>query len=67
MSDHVELANDRRPIADFTYVVGGVTVTTSVLLEDAEKIMAWSTSEVILYLGSEGPQLQEGLRRVFGS
>jgi hypothetical protein len=61
------VSDDKRPIADFTYEVGGVTVTTSVFVEDVDKILAWSTSEVILYLGSEGPLLQKGLREIFGS
>jgi hypothetical protein len=51
--------------ASFTYVyeVGGVEVSTSFRPEDVDKILAWSTSEVILYLGSEGPLLQQGLRQ----
>lgn len=62
-----ELANDKRPIADFTFEVGGVTFTMSIFVEDVPKILAWSKSEVILYLGSEGPLLQAGLREIFGS
>lgn len=59
--------DDRRPIADLTYEVDGVSITVSVLVEDAPKILAWSTSEVILHLGQNGPLLQEGLRKIFGS
>lgn len=55
------------PTADFTFEVGGVEVRFSVAVDDVDKIMAWSTSEVILYLGSEGPLLQKGLRQIFGS
>lgn len=55
------------PRADFTFEVGGVEVTYSVAVDDVDKILAWSKSEVILYLGSEGPLLQAGLREIFGS
>jgi hypothetical protein len=58
---------DGAPAVDFVYEVGGVTITTSILSDDVEKVLAWSTSEVILYLGSEGPLLQKGLREIFGS
>lgn len=50
----------------FEYEVGGVTVTMSMSEEDAAKIVGWSTSEVILHLGSQGPLLIEGLRKIFG-
>jgi hypothetical protein len=54
------------PTADFEYEVGGVTVITSFALESLQTILAWSTSEVIQHLGSEGPTLQAGLRKLFG-
>lgn len=50
----------------FEYEVGGVRVSTSFTVEDAEKIVGWSTQEVILHLGSQGPLLIEGLKKVFG-
>ena len=55
-----------RATVDFTFDVAGVSLTMSVFADDVEKILAWSTSEAILYLGQEGPTLQEGLRQVFG-
>ncbi len=66
MSDHISLVDDKRPIVDLVSEVAGVTVTTSVFVEDVPTILGWSTSEVILYLGQEGPTLQAGLRRIFG-
>lgn len=58
--------SSKSPIADFTFEVGGISLTMSVFVDDVPKILAWSTSEVILYLGSEGPLLQAGLRKMFG-
>lgn len=55
------------PTATFEFEVGGVAFTTTVAADDVPKVLAWSTSEVILYLGSEGPQFQNGLRSLFGS
>lgn len=55
------------PTVDLVLEVGGIVVTVSVDAEDVPTILAWSTSEVILYLGQEGPLLQEGLRQIFGS
>jgi hypothetical protein len=55
-----------QPTADYVFDVGGVTVTMSFSVDEVPKILAWSTSEVILYLGSEGPLLQAGLRQVYG-
>ena len=60
------MSSSTNPIADFAFEVGGVSLTVSVFVDDVPKILAWSTSEVILYLGSEGPLLQAGLRRIFG-
>lgn len=47
---------------NFHYEIDGVEVTTSVAWEDAAKVLEWSTSQVILYLGERGPQLQDALR-----
>lgn len=55
------------PPYSFVFEVGGVEITYSFSPGDVDKILAWSTSEVILYLGSEGPLLQEGLRVLFDS
>jgi hypothetical protein len=60
-------SDEPNPTVDLVLEVGGITVTVSVLADDVPKILAWSTSEVILHLGSEGPLLQEGLREIFGS
>lgn len=55
------------PTAALQFEVDGVLVTMEVLVDDVPKILAWSTSEVILYLGKNGPTFQEGLRGLFGS
>lgn len=51
----------------FVYEVGGVEVSVAFSVEAAEKIVGWSTSEVILHLGSQGPLLVEGLKKIFTS
>lgn len=58
---------DGVPTADLVLEVGGIEVTVSVRVDDVPKVLAWSTSEVLLYLGSEGPLIQDGLRQLFGS
>lgn len=57
---------DGVPTADLILEVGGIEVTVSVRVGDVPTVLAWSTSEVILYLGTEGPLIQEGLREIFG-
>jgi hypothetical protein len=57
---------ERVPTVDFVFEVDGVEITMSVLADDAPKILSWSKSEVILYLGQHGPLFQEGLRRALG-
>lgn len=47
---------------NFSYEVDGIDITTSIAWEDVDRVLAWSTSEVILYLGERGPQLQDALR-----
>jgi hypothetical protein len=47
---------------NFQYEVDGISITTSIAWEDVEHVLGWSTSEVILYLGQSGPQLQDALR-----
>jgi hypothetical protein len=59
-------AEERTPRVDFIFEVDGVEITMSVLADDAPKILSWSTSEVILYLGQHGPLFQEGLRQALG-
>jgi hypothetical protein len=61
------MGSDGEPSATFVTDVGGVEVEFSVKVDDVDKVLAWSTSEVILYLGSEGPQFQRVLRELFGS
>jgi hypothetical protein len=50
----------------FIYEVGGVELSLSMSLESARKIQGWSTSEAILYLGSEAPMLLKGLDSLLG-
>lgn len=58
--------SSKSPIAEFSFEVGGISLTLTVDVDDIPTLLAWSTSEVILYLGSEGPLMQAGLRQVFG-
>ena len=53
--------------AEFFFEVGGIQMTMTVFVDDVPKILAWSNSEVLLYLGSNGPLLQSALRDLFGS
>lgn len=65
MSKHKDrkTKSNPEPTADFHFEVGGVDAVMTFKLSEASKILAWSTSEAILYLGSEGPLLQRGLRQ----
>lgn len=61
-----EVVEYNDPTVDFVFEVGGIPVTYSILADDVPKLLKWSTSEVILHLGSKGPELQAALRQVFG-
>lgn len=50
-----------------TLEVGGIAATVVIKSADVPIITRWSTSEVIMYLGQDGPAIQRGLRELFGS
>jgi hypothetical protein len=54
------------PAVDFVFDIDGVKFTMSISADDAPKVLTWSTSEVIHYLGTNGPLFQTGLRKAFG-
>ncbi len=60
------MSDDKPSYADFAFDVDGVQLVMTVNLDDTEKILAWSNSEVLLYLGQNGPLLQHALRELFG-
>lgn len=45
---------------------GGHSLTLSFSYEAAEEIVGWSTSQALLELGAEAPDIQAALRKVFG-
>lgn len=57
---------DPDPSVDYYFEVGGIHVNFGILTDDVPRLLGWSTSEVILHLGSKGPELQAALRQVFG-
>lgn len=60
-------SGEAEPTVDFSFEIDGVPITMSIFADDVPRILAWSNSEVILYLGQNGPLFQEGLRKAFGS